>query len=117
MTCLSPAETAVIDKWVRDGGLLIGTGLTSTLDADGAKLPNFSLANLFGCDYVTIEDRYLANRWGSYLQRNVRSGMEGLARHHPGGRGAVRRSESTAGYRGSGDAHLPGGSLARGQGQ
>jgi hypothetical protein len=69
VTCLAPAETAAIEKWVRAGGLLIATGLTSTLDAEGGKLPNFALASLFGCDYVTIEDRYLGNRWGSYLQR------------------------------------------------
>jgi len=47
----------------------VATGLTSTLDAEGVKLPNFSLANLLGCDYVAIEDRYLANHWGSYLKR------------------------------------------------
>ncbi len=71
VTCLSPAETNVIEKWVHSGGLLVATGLTSTLDADGVKLSNFSLANLLGCDYVTVEDRYLANRWGSYLQRGA----------------------------------------------
>ena len=69
VTCLSAAEASAIEKWVRGGGVLIASGLTSLYDADGAKMQNFSLASLFGCDYVAIEDRYLANTWGSYLQR------------------------------------------------
>ena len=69
VTCLSPAEADVIDGFVRSGGLLIATGLTSTKQADGALRSNFALADLLGCDFEGVMESYEQNLWGSYLRR------------------------------------------------
>jgi hypothetical protein len=69
VTCLSPREVDVVDRFVSAGGLLIATGLTSTKEADGGARSNFALADLMGCDFEGVMETYKQNWWGSYLRR------------------------------------------------
>ncbi len=70
VTCLSPEDAKIIGRWVESGGLLIATGLTGTKQADGQTRQNFALADLLGCDFEGIMERYQNNVWGSYLHRS-----------------------------------------------
>ena len=50
--CLSQAQMAAIEEFVRQGGGLVATGSTSLCDEDGEQRANFGLADLFGADLV-----------------------------------------------------------------
>ncbi len=49
--CLSDQQCGWIRDWVRQGGRLLATFETSLYDLDGARRPDFGLADLFGCRY------------------------------------------------------------------
>ncbi|RPI22022.1 MAG: hypothetical protein EHM61_23325 [Acidobacteria bacterium] len=49
--CLSSREVALIKDYVRAGGNLLATYATSLHDANGKELTDFSLAEVFGCNY------------------------------------------------------------------
>jgi len=70
VTCVSSREVDVLAEFVGSGGLLIATGLTSTKEADGTLRSNFALADLMGCDFEGVMERYKQNLWGSYLRRS-----------------------------------------------
>ncbi|HUY12846.1 MAG TPA: alpha-L-fucosidase [Terriglobia bacterium] len=70
VTCLSEEDVQNVTQYVRDGGLLIVTGMTGTKQGDGQERSNFALAELIGCDFVRVDKSYLGNFWGSYLRRN-----------------------------------------------
>lgn len=69
-TCLSDAHADALRNYVAGGGVLIACGLTGTKDENGSVRKNFVLADLFGADFVRLEERYMKNFWGSYLNRN-----------------------------------------------
>ena len=69
VTCLAPREVEALDRFVKSGGLLIATGLTSTKEADGATRPDFALSEMLGCDFEGVMETYKQNLWGSYLRR------------------------------------------------
>ena len=69
VTCLAPREVEALDRFVKSGGLLIATGLTSTKEADGATRPDFALSEMLGCDFEGVMETYKQNLWGSYLHR------------------------------------------------
>ncbi len=49
---ISPPEAAALRNFVANGGGLIATGATSLYDDEGLRLPNFTLADLFGVDFI-----------------------------------------------------------------
>jgi len=62
--CLSDAQCAMIADYVRRGGLLVATHLTSVADEHGKVRRDFGLADLFGASFldpepVEIPDLYL----------------------------------------------------------
>ena len=62
--CLSDAQCAMLAGYVRNGGHLIATHLTSVADEHGRVRTNFGLAELFGAEFidpepVEIPDLYL----------------------------------------------------------
>ncbi len=62
--CLSDAQCVVLADYVRAGGKLLATHLTSVADEHGRMRKNFGLAELFGADFldpepVEIPDLYL----------------------------------------------------------
>ncbi|HRH42104.1 MAG TPA: beta-galactosidase trimerization domain-containing protein [Pyrinomonadaceae bacterium] len=69
-TCISDKQAEIIRNYVKNGGLLIAVGLTGMKDESGKNRTNFALADLFGVDFVRLEDKYVKNYWGSYLNRN-----------------------------------------------
>jgi len=68
-SCVSEAHAKTLSDFVEQGGILVATGLTGTKDPDGNSRRNFAFADLMGCDFVRVDDRYLDNYWGSYLDR------------------------------------------------
>ena len=68
-SCLSDAHAKTLSDFVEQGGILIATGLTGMKDSNGNWRGNFALADLMGCDFVRIDDNYLGNYWGSYIDR------------------------------------------------
>ena len=60
---LTDAEQAAIRKYVQNGGTLLATGVTSLEDADGNRLSDFGLADLFGVNvaetYDNIDDQII----------------------------------------------------------
>lgn len=69
-TCLSDGQAESVRNYVAAGGLLIASAQTGTKDERGNERKNFALADLFGADFVRLEERYVKNFWGSYLNRN-----------------------------------------------
>ncbi len=59
---------SVLKRYVEEGGVLISSGRTSLYDGRGEMLEDFSLAELYGCSYSGVFDRYKDNLWGSYLK-------------------------------------------------
>jgi hypothetical protein len=53
---LSAAEIEALRRYVANGGAIIATGATSLYDDQGNHLPNFTLADLFGVDFVKRGD-------------------------------------------------------------
>ena len=53
--CLSDGQCAMIADYVRAGGLLVGTHLTSVADEHGKVRRDFGLAELFGASFVNAE--------------------------------------------------------------
>ncbi len=49
---ISAEEADALRAYVRDGGGLVATGATSLFDDMGRQQPNFTLADLFGVDFV-----------------------------------------------------------------
>ena len=50
--CMSDEETDYIRRYVRNGGNLVATRLTSLADEDGNRRHNFALSDVFGVDYL-----------------------------------------------------------------
>lgn len=71
--CLSDAQCEALRGWVRDGGLLIATHLTSLCDEYGRDRKDFALADLFGAHYqgaVEIPDLYLRTAEGHEIPQD-----------------------------------------------
>ncbi len=64
---ISDQAGEVLERYVKEGGVLMASGKTSLYDDKGGIRENFSLEKLFGCDYIGVFDRYKDNPWGSYL--------------------------------------------------
>ena len=62
VACISDEHSAVIKKYVAEGGCLIATYETSLYDENGDQRKDFSLSELFGCTYSgkanTVYDCY-----------------------------------------------------------
>ena len=57
--CLSDEQAEAIRAYVRDGGGLLASYLTSLLDAEGVPRKDFALADVLGATYVSgLEDDY-----------------------------------------------------------
>ena len=54
--CLSSEQCGVIKKFVNSGGTLIATHETSLLDELGQRRDNFALSDVFGVNYVGLQD-------------------------------------------------------------
>ena len=52
---LSEAECESIKNFVRNGGVLIASGRTGIRDTMNTQLPNFSLAEVFGVDFIGMQ--------------------------------------------------------------
>lgn len=68
VTCLSDSQAAVLDKYVKAGGILVSTGSFGLCNEKGTQRGNFALAEVLGCDFVKTENQYHDNLWGSYLE-------------------------------------------------
>ena len=73
--CLSDVQCAMIEAYVRNGGKLIATHLTSVADEYGRVRKNFGLAELFGAEFVSpepveIPDLYLKFPGGNQIPQD-----------------------------------------------
>lgn len=73
--CLSDAQCAMLAEYVRNGGHLLATHLTSVADESGRVRRNFGLAELFGAEFadaepVEIPDLYLKLRSGELIPQD-----------------------------------------------
>ncbi len=73
--CLSDAQCAMVTGYVRSGGKLVATHVTSVADEYGRMRKNFGLADLFGADFVDpdpveIPDLYLKLRSGEEVPQD-----------------------------------------------
>ena len=50
--CMSDEEVEQVRQYVKNGGNLLASRLTSLADADGNRRHNFALADVFGADYL-----------------------------------------------------------------
>lgn len=55
--CMSEEQCGHIRDFVRSGGVLVATEETSLYDADGTRLDNFRLSDVFGADYLYKDER------------------------------------------------------------
>lgn len=53
--CLSDAQCGMLREYVRGGGLLLATHLTSVADEYGRVRPQFGLADVFGAEFIDPE--------------------------------------------------------------
>jgi hypothetical protein len=75
VVCLSDAQCAMLAEYVRGGGKLLATHLTSVADEYGRVRKNFGLAELFGADFanpepVEIPDLYLKLKSGEEIPQD-----------------------------------------------
>ena len=75
VACLSDAQCAMLADYVRHGGHLIATHLTSVADEYGRVRQNFGLAELFGAEFldaepVEIPDLYLKLPGGELIPQD-----------------------------------------------
>ncbi len=85
---ISPALVEALADWVAAGGALIATGLTGTVDVDGAPTGGFALAELLGLQYegrydqshayIAVKDERLAQ--GTLDMPHIVEAATGLAR-------------------------------------
>ena len=73
--CLSDAQCAMLTAYVRNGGRLLATHLTSVADEYGRARKNYGLAELFGVEFVEpepveIPDLYLKLRGGEGIPQD-----------------------------------------------
>jgi Beta-galactosidase trimerisation domain len=73
--CLSDAQCAMLADYVRGGGRLVATHLTSAADEYGRVRKNFGLADLFGAEFVSpepveIPDLYLKPAAGALIPQD-----------------------------------------------
>ena len=73
--CLSDEQCAMLTAYVRNGGKLLATHVTSVADEYGRMRKNFGLADLFGADFVEpeaveIPDLYLKLRSGEMVPQD-----------------------------------------------
>lgn len=73
--CLSDAQCAMIGEYVRRGGKLLATHLTSVADEYGRVRKNFGLAEIFGASFVApepveIPDLYLKLQSGEEIPQD-----------------------------------------------
>ena len=67
---LSPTETERLREFVRNGGTLIATGMSSFYDLDGNTSGDLALADVFGVSYTrkrTMRVHYIATDDGEYV--------------------------------------------------
>lgn len=65
---VSPALAGVLRQYVAEGGTLISAGETGLYGSEGQVLPNYTLADLYGCDFTGLEKRYSGAEWSAYLK-------------------------------------------------
>jgi hypothetical protein len=73
--CLSDAQCAMLTAYVRNGGRLLATHLTSVADEYGRVRKNYGLAELFGAEFVEpepfeIPELYLKLRGGEEIPQD-----------------------------------------------
>ena len=54
--CLSESQIRILEKYVKGGGALIATCMTSLADENGRLRDNYGFASLFGIDYCKESD-------------------------------------------------------------
>lgn len=69
MECMSEEAAAVLRGYVKAGGRLLITFRSGTRTSDGHARGNFALAEVVGCDFDGLCEKYLPNGWGSYMNR------------------------------------------------
>ncbi|AJE47827.1 alpha-amylase family protein [Celeribacter indicus] len=106
--CLSDAQCAAIDAFVRNGGSVVAAGQTALYDENGERRANFGLADTFGTDVAGPTETGLKN---TYLET---AGRHALAATLPeGAERMIGGSERTPVSLGAGDGvevpfcHLP----------
>lgn len=65
---VSEKLTASLTEYVKNGGKLIASGRTGTLNASYEELEENALASLTGCSYVKEHNEYKQNDWSVYLK-------------------------------------------------
>jgi hypothetical protein len=92
---MSPAEVERLRQYVRDGGTLIATGLTSLYDTGGCTEGDFQLADVFGVSYsgvesaeisyLSVDGELISNSGASPLARAVTAEVLGtvVEPHYP----------------------------------
>lgn len=75
---LSDEETALLKKYVEDGGKLILSQSSSLYNADGTERENFSIAELMGIDFIRKRNDFKRNGWAAYLTLAKEQDFSGL---------------------------------------
>lgn len=78
---LSDRHGRLITDWVRKGGTLIATGKCGLLDEKRRERANFSLADVFGADYVSEVTKYAYDPQGKLRQKFISTYLESAG--HP----------------------------------
>jgi hypothetical protein len=66
---VSASLAAKLASFVAGGGCVVSAGETGLFAADGSRLDDFALRELYGCGYHGSDDRYASNAWSGYLER------------------------------------------------
>lgn len=69
VSCITDTIAKDISEFVKNGGILLSSHISSLLDGRGKTLDNFLLADIFGCDFKMINDKFNSAPWGSYLNK------------------------------------------------
>lgn len=59
---------AVLEEYVKSGGVLISAGETGLYDCEGRMNGNYELSDMYGCSYGEKIVRFASSAWGSYLE-------------------------------------------------
>jgi len=65
--CVCGEQAEIIRDFVKKGGVLISAGDFSLKTRDGVFKNNFELADVLGCDFESLDCKYITNQYGSYL--------------------------------------------------
>ena len=76
---VTPALAEALQRYVQDGGRLVVSGRSGTLDEGGGPAPSNSLSALTGVRYIREHNEYATNRWSAYLKACRPEDFKGLA--------------------------------------